>query len=108
MKNFLENFMLHNYIDVFTGLSFLIGLFLWGPKAGVFMVFLVLHIFVVREGDEREKNLLFKAYAYSFNFLIGSMGIFAICCPEIITPFFIFGWGILLRGIVGIMVFLRN
>ena len=105
MEKFLDNFLLHNYIDILCGVATLLGFYFLGNAGMIFMVFLALHVAVIREGDEREQMLIAKAYAFAFNFLIGSMGIFVLCCPDIITPLFIFAYGVLLRGVAGVIVF---
>ncbi len=105
MKKFLDNILLHNYIDILCGAATLIGLYVFGKPGMVFMTLLVLHIIVKKEGDERERILIAKAYAFAFNLLLGSMGIFVLCCPDVITPLFIVAYGILLRGLVGVIVF---
>ncbi len=105
MEKFLDNFLLHNYIDILCGIATLLGFYFLGETGMIFIALLVLHVIVKRKGDEREQMLIAKAYAFAFNFLIGSMGIFMVCCSDVITPMFIFAYGVLLRGVAGVIVF---
>ena len=103
--NFKDRVESHNLVDIITGLLMIITVYLIGDVGMVFLSLLILHIFIRKEVDEREKMIISRAYAYAFHILIGLMAIFYICCAKIVTPMFVIGLSIFLRGLVGALLF---
>ncbi len=104
-KAVLDNYFYHNIVDIITGLAIVICFFVYPQKAIACFALYVFHIFIKKKPDEREFILITKTYAYTFNFVIGILGLFMICCNQYFVPVLLLGICLLLRGVIGAVVF---
>ncbi len=108
IKKLKENYCYHNVLDLVIGLIMLVFYFQIGDKAFSFFALYVLHLLLNRKPDEREQLLIAKAYAIVFNITLAFLWIFDFYFRDLFKPLLIFSLFLTLKGIVGILVFLRN
>jgi hypothetical protein len=77
-------------------------------KAIVFFSMYVFHLFLRRNPDEREQILTAKSYAIAFNIILGLLWVFDFSYQSMFKPMIILALFIGIKGVVGVLVFLRG